>query len=331
MTPELTGYLEEVRRHLHLDPDTERRVIREMYTHLEEKVSELRSDGVAEKQATRAAIESFGRPRAIARLMYEAHSQGSWQETALAALPHLLLALIFAIGLWSEPFLAALILISVPCVTLYGWWHGKPSWLYPWVGYSLLPLFIAGYLSAPTLWQAFVFVARGQGSFPSGWLLFIIIVLLASSLWVVASTAVRVVKRDWILGSLMLVPLPVVGGWMVNSTMGRGAFGIEALGGPALSLAIALFSLGVTSAAFIRLRQRVLKVGALVVVGSIATAVAGHDLWGDAVFGGLLATALVLLAVVLSPALLEAKLGRGESRDRTWVENLPVKQNSGRG
>lgn len=326
MSPEILAYLEEVRLHLRLDPGTERRVIREFCSHLEERVSELRADGLGERQASRVAIESFGRPRAIAREMYEAHSKGTWGEAALAALPHLLLAAVFVTQLWSEPLLAAIALLSVPCVTLYGWWHGKPGWMYPWIGYSLLPLFIGGYASAPVLWQGFSFLTGGAGVFPDAWLLLIVVVFLGSSVWVVGSTAVRVVRRDWILASLMLVPLPVVGGWLVNTTLGRGALSAEAFQNSAVPLAVALFSLGVTSAVFIRLRQRVLKVGALIIVGFIATAAVGHDLWGEAVFAGLLISALVLLAVLLSPALVEARVGHGELRDRLSPGKAPLKQ-----
>lgn len=77
ISPEVRNYLDQVRYHLRLDPLTERQVISELYTHFEEKIAELRAKGVSEKDAAKSAIESFGRARVVARLMYEAYSKGS--------------------------------------------------------------------------------------------------------------------------------------------------------------------------------------------------------------------------------------------------------------
>ena len=40
MLPEIRDYLDEVRSHLHLDPATERRAIKELYSYFLEKVRE---------------------------------------------------------------------------------------------------------------------------------------------------------------------------------------------------------------------------------------------------------------------------------------------------
>jgi hypothetical protein len=154
--------------------------------------------------------------------------------------------------------------------------------------------------------------------------------LLAFAAWIIVRTTIRVVRRDWILASLMLVPLPVVGGWLLNLEPAGGLFhaDVEALHLSDMPMAFALIALGVTSATFIRLRQRVLKVGAMVALGSVALAVVAHNLWGDQGFLGLMVTSFLLLIFLLSPALLEAKMGHGEQTREAWWEDGWLKRPS---
>jgi hypothetical protein len=330
MQPEAKNYLDEVRLHLRLDPAIERRIIRELYTDFQDRVTEVQTSGLSERDATKAAIGALGRARVIAQRMYEAHSKGSWTEAALASLPHLIIALLFVFHLWRNPFLATAALTLIVGVTLYGWWHGKPSWLYPWIGYSLLPLLIGGYAFRSTIVEAATYLFRGEGSLPSAWIMTLVLALVLFSLWIIIRTTVKVVKRDWLLASLMLVPLPVVGGWLLNLEGAGGLFqrdmaGLHQLDGP---MALALICLAATSAVFIRLRQRVLRFVALLAIGTVAVATVGHYFGGSSSFFGLLLTSLLLSAFLLSPALLEAKVGHGEQREEAWWQNDWVKEPS---
>ena len=330
MQPEVKNYLDEVSLHLRLDPAIERRIVRELYTDFQDRVAELQASGLSESDATRAASGSLGRPRVIAQRMYEAHSKGSWTEVALASLPHLIIALLFVSHLWRNPFLAPAALALIVGVTLYGWWHGKPSWLYPWIGYSLLPLLIGGYAFRSTIVEAATYLFWGEGSLPSAWVMTLVLALILFSLWIIIRTTIRVVKRDWLLASLMLVPLPVVGGWLLNLGGSGGLFQrdmalLHQLDGP---MALALICLAATSAVFIRLRQRVLKFVALLAIGTIAMATVGQYFGGPSGFFGLLVTSLILSAFLLSPALLEAKVGHGEQRGEAWWQNDWVKERS---
>lgn len=320
MLPEVRDYLENVRSHLHLDPVTEKRVISEFYSYFQERIDELNQSGLSERDATEAAIESFGRARVVARLMYEAHSKGSWVEAAITSTPHLIMAALFILHLWRHPILAPIAFISIVCVTLFGWWHGKPNWLYSWVGYSFLPLVIGGYASYPALERMASFLFSGRESLPGIWLLLFIFALLAFSVWIIIRTTVRVTRRDWILASLMLVPLPIFSSLL---------FSVEQLGGLFQSngallhqwdapTAYSLLLLAVTSATFIRLRQRVLKFAALVALGSIALTMIGYSLWGGFGFFGFLALSICMLIFLLIPALVEAKLGHGEQSRELW-------------
>jgi hypothetical protein len=328
MLDQVRDYLDRVRSHLHLDPQTEKQVISELRTYFSEKIAELKASGrgISETDAVREAIKSFGRPRVVARLMYEAYSQGSWTEAFLGSAPHLLIAGLFATHLWYHPILTPIVFAVTIGVTLIGWWHGKPSWLYSWIGYSLWPLLAAGLLSRGTLGQALSFVLWGQGSFP-GWTLPLVVLFILSA-WLIIWTTIRVVKRDWVLASLMLLPLPILASWLISLEQSGGLF--QANGTVSnqwdTSMALALTVLGITSAVFIRLRQRALKVGALLTVSTIAGTVVVHGFRSYLSFFGLLSTALILLLFLLIPAFIEAKIGHGEAKGEerwadSWIEH----------
>ena len=306
-----------------MDPATEMQVMRELYGYFQEKMDELKEGGLSEKEATKVAIQCCGRTRVIARRMYEAYSKGTGTEAALAFLPHFIIAGLFIAHLWLNPLIAPLSFIFIVAVTLYGWWHGKPSWLYPWIGYSMAFLLIVGYVFRHTLVQAASFLFWQSGTFPNILVLLPITVLCLFSIWIIVRTTIRVARRDWILASLMLVPLPIVGGWLLNLEQAGGLLkgSVETLHFADLSMALALFILGVMSSAFILLRQRVLKLGALLSIGSIALAMIAHNLWGNQGFLGFLTTSLLLLLLLLSPALLKARMRHGDQSGEAWWEN----------
>jgi len=298
-------------------------VMMELYGYFQEKMDELQEEGLSEQEAAKAAIQSCGRTRVIARRMYEAYSKGSGIEAALAFLPHLIIAGLFFAHLWLHPIVAPLAFIFIVAVTLYEWWHGKSSWLYPWVGYSLAFLLIGGYICRHIFVQAAYFLLWHNGTFPNIWLLLPISALCLLFIWVTARTTIRVARRDWILASLMLVPLPIVGGWLLKLEQAGGLLegSAKSLYFSDISMALALIILGVTSSVFILLRQRVLKLGALLSIGSIAFAMIAHSLWGDQGFLGFICTSLILLLLLLSPALLRNKALHSEQKEEAWWEN----------
>lgn len=325
MRPEVRDYLDQVRRHLRLDPATERQVIGELSTHFEEEIAELKVRYRSEEKAARAAVESFGRARVVARLMYEAYSKGTWQDAALSSLPHLAIAVIFGTHLWNAPLVGLTVFLVVVAVTLFGWWHGKPNWLYSWIGYSLTPLLVAGYASRPFVYEAVYLIGPGEQPVIGIFRLTLLSITGLAFAWVVIGTTVRVVRRDWILVSLMLVPLPILGSWLYNIELAGGLFrlGLNAPHQWDTTMALAFAVLGATSAAFIRLRQRVLKIGAVVVVGTIALAMVAQNLRGGLSFAALLVLFILMPLFLFLPALLEARLGHGEQRDESWWAYLP--------
>jgi len=319
MRHETRAYLEDVRSHLHLDLATEKRIVSELCSYFRDKVDELQEEGLSERDATREAIKSCGRARAVARLMYEAYSKGSWSEALVSSLPHLLIAGLFALHLWHDLVLGPAVFISIVCVTLFGWWRGKPNWLYSWIGYSFLPLLIAGFAYKGTLEQFLQFL-QGKGAAPGIPVLLLTFALIVLSLWIIIRTAVRVIRRDWILASFMLVTLPIFSSWLLNVEQAGGLFressAVVYRWDAPMALALAL--LGITSAAFIRLRQRRLKVGALLSVGSLSLAMVGYNLWGGLGLLGFFSLSIFMLVFLLIPALVESKIGHGEQKGEAW-------------
>jgi hypothetical protein len=318
MQAEVKSYLDEVRTHLHLDPRTERRVIHELHTHFQEKVLDLEEEGMAEKEATVEALTSFGDARSIARLMYEAYSRGSWMEALISCQPHLIVAALFATHVWRSPVLLCGAFGAIMVITFLGWRNGVPNWLYSWVGYAVLPLLILSYLSFDPVTRTILFIMRGAGSPAPLWQLAVLAALYAFTIWLIASATVTVARRDWILVSLMLLPLPVLGIWIISVTQSEG-FLLNALRSlewrfSRWDTAMAYFFvvLGVTTVLFIRIRQRALKVTAVIAVGIIGGAAAARSIWGDL---GILQLAMVSLSLLLFltiPLLLRALLGHDQ-------------------
>ncbi|MGD0765936.1 MAG: hypothetical protein ABR978_06480 [Dehalococcoidia bacterium] len=307
MLPEVACYLREVQDLLHLDPRLKRLILAELRTYFQEKVHELQSEGFSEREATRLAIECCGRPRVIARRMYEAYSHGSLAEAACASLPHLIVAFLFAGHLWLQPAWSIPAVAGIAAVTVSAWWNGRPSWLYPWIGYSLSVLLVGGWVSRPVLGHFLAFLLDG-GSAPNLALVLLVLTFSVLSASVIAVTTVRVARRDWLLASLMLVPLPLVGGWLASLQGMHGFFqgpaaGLHGLDG---EMSLALVALAFTSAGFVLVRQRVLKIGGLAVVGTLAAATVGHSLWGEHGLFGLLSASFLLLLLLLIPAIVRA-------------------------
>ena len=235
-------------------------------------------------------------------------------------MPHLIVAALFASHMWTQPIWAIPAMLAIVAVTLLAWWNGRPSWLYPWIGYSLVLLLICGWVSRTVLGQPCLFVLdRGPApNFP-----------LSSSCWRSCCVAVGGRRDDCPrclarldLASLMLAPLPLFGGWLASIDEMNGFFR-----GPSLTLhrldgemGLALLALAVTSASFVLVRQRVLKFGGLAVVGTLAAATVGHNLWGEQGLFGLLAASFLLLLFFLSPALLKSLFS--EAEPSPWDRNL---------
>jgi hypothetical protein len=314
MQREVSSYLDEVKAHLHLDPRTSRRLINELRSHFEEKVSDLEQQGMAETDAACAALRSFGDARNIARLLDEAHSGGSWTEALIGCQPHLIVAALFVTHVWRHPVLLGTAFAAIAVIALLGWRNSGASWMYSWIGCAVLPLLILSYLSMDPVARTVSFFLSGHGAPAPLWHLGLLVALYGFTFRLLTSTAVTVARRDWILLSLMLLPLPVMGLWTITVTQSAGVF-VDALrslesrfsrwdGAMGYFFAV----LGITTALFVRVRQRALKVGAVIAVGIVGSALAARSLWGDLGLLPLLGICFCLLLFLTVPLLIRAML-----------------------
>ena len=315
MRREVHTYLEEVRAHLHLDARIERRVITELSTHFDEKVNDLEQQGLSPEQATQTAVASFGDARSIARLLYEAHSRGSWTDALIGCQPHLIVAALFATHVWRHPLLLGVAFAAIAIIAMLAWRNGSSTWMYSWIGYAVLPLLVLSYLSLDPVSSTVSFFLSGHGVPAPFWRLGLLGLLDVFTVWLIATTAIAVARRDWLLLSLMLLPLPFMVLWLVTVTQSAGVV-VEAMKTIESrfsrwdgAMGYFFVALGVTTALFVRLRQRALKVGSVIAVGIVGGAVAARSLWGDLGLLGTAAVALCLFLFLTIPILLRAMFG----------------------
>lgn len=100
---ELEGYLAEIASQLHVEPATEKDIIAEVRSHLEETIAELRADGLGTEESTAVAVDDFGPARQVGRMLDGAHGDPLWIKVGLAILPGLF-PLASASGLLSALF-----------------------------------------------------------------------------------------------------------------------------------------------------------------------------------------------------------------------------------
>ena len=310
-------YLEEVRRRLNLDPERANTIVRELRSHLLERAEEGEESGLPPDVALERAIHGFGRPRSLARLLYESHRKTSWAEMGIAALPHVMIALLFAVGGWASWIWSPLLLLPIVLVTLYGWWQGKPSWLYPWAGWSLVPLAIGAYFALPVFSQIFR-AFTGSGPAPDGWAVAGLLAYLAGAVWIIGSTTFRVAQRNWTLASLMLLPMPLMITWLVMQERAGGLFSglaepLHQLDG---AMAVINLTLAITTVGFMYLRESKLKIFGLMAVTFFAVTAILRSSQADIDLATTGVLAALVSTLLLTPAFIEAAIDKIEARRR---------------
>jgi hypothetical protein len=291
----LSHYLDNVRENLRLDRSVESDVIHELEAHIEDELEELQETGLSEEEAADTCLTLLGSAKVVARQIYEAHSQGTWTQALLAAMPHLLFGLLFVLHWWRGIGWLLGMLVLVLSAAVYGWWRGKPAWLFPWLGYSLLPVVAAGLLLL---------------YLPEGWSWVAILFYIPLALWLLCSITVQTIKKDWLCTSLMLFPLPVIIGWFlaVEPINKLPEHWLQRIDDFAPWMGLTFLALGLTVATFIRVRKRWLRVAVLVVSGLITLTMISYYTEGKLSLPALLILIVVMLLLLLSPALVERTL-----------------------
>ena len=325
MDKELGRYFSDLARKLRLDPATNREIELELQSHLDEKVRELQEEGLTYREALSQALRDMGKPDLIAQDMYSVHSKGSWRDILLATLPHLLLASLFALHLWTRYTLVAVLLAGAIFITLRGWKAGRSKWTYSWLGYCM---------AAPAISWLFALGAIGYGAWEyvtTGDLplsvptYILILAYIPFSLWIMGNVVLKVVRQDWLLASLTALPFPFLTTWILFLNWQGGLFAGETSRFQETDgdRALIFLALAVTTGVFLKVGRRLIKIGLLtlstvllVVVTVVAVPLAFN----------LLAVILIMLASVaflLSPAVLQSRM------DRKYDPYMPVGEGRG--
>lgn len=295
MTQELAQYLESIRTSARLDNSDEPAVMSELEAHMEDKVQELTRSGLSEEEAVKTCIWQMGNIKALARQIYEAYSQGSWKQVAIAAMPHFIFGLLFMLNWWHYPQWLSFALAATLGTAVYGWGHGKPAWVFPWLGYSLLPVIAAGVL--------LLYI-------PSNWSFIGIIVYFPLAAWWIFRLVVQTTKKDWLLATMILLPLPIIIGWYLAICPTGKITGdsLDRVNTYAPWIGISFMMLAFTIGTFIRLRQRWLKAGLLAVSGLLTLTVAVFMATGHLDNARFFGPVIGMWGILLVPPLLERQL-----------------------
>ena len=291
----LSNYLNTIRQNLRLGKTAEREIIDELSSHLEDKLREFEENGLSEDEATRACLRVMGSAKIVARQLYEAHSQGSWKQTLLAVMPHLLFALFFALSWWpGAVWLLLVALTLVFGVAIYGWWHDRPTWLFSWLSYSMLPVALAG--------LAIFYL-------PPGWKWAAVIVYIPFAAYIIYQITVNTIKikRDWLYGTLMMLPVPIAAAWFFAIGY-EVKLGLEYLRyfGPSIGLSFLIIAVSV--GVFIRLRQRSLKIALLLVSGLFTLSLVLYYAQGRLPLLAFIILIVIVLGLFITPAILEHRI-----------------------
>jgi hypothetical protein len=301
MTTALSQYLESIKYNLRLNPAEEKEVLTELETHIEDGLQELEEAGFSEEEATETYLGLMGSAQMIARQLYEAHSQGTWKQTLLAAMPHLLFGILFALNWWHHIAWLSVVVGLVFITAIYGWLHGKPNWVFPWLGYSLLPVAVVGLL-LPHL--------------PEGWTWAAIPIYIVLGLWWLYYIMTQAVKRDWLFTSLMLLPVPIIAGWVL-AIEPDGRFTGHSLNRVqdfAPWIGLSFLALALTIATFIRLRQRWVRAILLVISGYLTLTLITYYTDDRIGLFAFLVLVLAMGGLFLVPAILERRIRKGGLR-----------------
>ncbi|MEE8618930.1 MAG: hypothetical protein V3S84_02255, partial [Dehalococcoidales bacterium] len=248
------------------------------------------------EEAADRCVDLLGSAKLLARQIYEAHSQYTWRQTLLASMPHLLFGLLFALNWWQSIGWLLVVLVLIVSTVVYGWCRGKPTWFFPWVGYSLLPVVIAG------LFLLFL---------PKGWSWLAILLYIPLALWLIYSVYVQTIKRDWLYSSLMLLPVPTIIGWLLAmSPAGKfPEYNVEQVNDFAPWIGLSFLALALAVAMFMRVRRRWLKVAVLFISGLITFTMVAYYTDGKLNLFTFLVLIILMLGLFVTPALLGRKVG----------------------
>jgi hypothetical protein len=144
MNAELERYLSDIASQLNVDPVSEREILREIRSHLEDAIAQMREDGVGAEESVVIALRDFGQAREVGRMLGRQHSESASQAVLAAFLPvalalafkWLLLPLLGNLAQWQASptpvvlVCLALLALLVPGLTFKRWRYGYSVWVF---------------------------------------------------------------------------------------------------------------------------------------------------------------------------------------------------------
>jgi hypothetical protein len=304
----LFSLLRLLEQNLHMAPAKRVEILSELQNHVDDRIQEFQSNGLSPAEAQERAVLEIGDPSQLAGAYYNVHETGSWRDVAMATIPHLALAAIFAFHLWTELLWVVVAISAATFIAGVAWRKGAPQWAFPWLGYAL---------AAPMLsWSlAMVAIAYGGwmlltgGDIPLGVPLYIGIVLyIPLSMVLVIRIVRKAVRHDWLMVSLAALPLPFFATWMFMLHWRQGALTpnkARALEYDA-DTAIVFLALAITTAMYLKVGRRLWRIGLLILSAPVMVAMAAIAYQASPHTFPTIAAIGLTVALLLSPVLLDA-------------------------
>ena len=138
-------------------------------------------------------------------------------------------------------------------------------------------------------------------------------VYVAASIWVVVRMVSTAARRDWLIASMSIMPVPFLAFWFVFfynqeavlSSKGQMFYGVDT------TAAIVFLILAATTALFFRVSRRMVRIVLLVVTVPSMAVLAWMSYQGGPGYMALFTLASMSAAVVVGPVLLDLKAGQG--------------------
>jgi hypothetical protein len=150
-----------------------------------------------------------------------------------------------------------------------------------------------------------------------------LIIYFPLAIWWLGRIIIKTTRRDWLLSTLMLLPLPIITGWFlaISSSGKLTEYSLQRVYYFAPWIGLSFLAMAATIAAFIRLRQRWLRVGLLAISGLLTLTLVVYYGTGRLNTPTFLGLVLVMWSVFLAPPLLERYLIRS-GRVLKWKKKI---------
>jgi hypothetical protein len=177
------------------------------------------------------------------------------------------------------------------------------------MGYSLAAPTLSWLLALITLsYGGWTLVTTGELPF-NVVLFFLMVGYVPFSMWIVFRVARKVMRRDWLLASFTALPFPFLTSWVLFLDWQGGLWSSGAKGEQSsdTSLAFIFLALAVTTAVFLKIGPRLIKIGLLTLTTAVLVTISAVSLPVSLSVVAVLMMIVASVVFLLSPAVVESK------------------------